>query len=130
MTIVPTNDEQLRTEVRTRYAKTALQVLGTEQPQASDACCGPTCCTSDSQTHCCEERLQEQPKAAACCDTGCCTPQGQDGNPVTSNLYSQAELGTIPLAAALASLGCGNPTALAELSARREGAGLRQWRRD
>ncbi len=61
-------------------------------------------------------KAQEQPKAAACCDTGCCTPQGQDGNPVTSNLYSQAELGTIPLAAALASLGCGNPTALAELS--------------
>ena len=34
-----------------------------------------------------------------------------------SDLYSQAELGTIPVAAALASLGCGNPTALAELSA-------------
>jgi SAM-dependent methyltransferase len=34
---------------------------------------------------------------------------------VTADLYSQAELGTIPVAAALASLGCGNPTALAEL---------------
>jgi arsenite methyltransferase len=34
---------------------------------------------------------------------------------VTVDLYSQAELGTIPVAAALASLGCGNPTALAEL---------------
>src|SRR5205823_9884262 len=30
-------------------------------------------------------------------------------------LYSSAELGELPLAAALASLGCGNPTALAEL---------------
>ena len=113
MTTVPTNDEQLRTEVRTRYTKTALQVLGTEQTYASDACCGPTCCTSDSLTSS-VTKAQEQPKAA-CCDTGCCTPQGQDGNPVTSDLYSQAELGTIPLTAALASLGCGNPTALAEL---------------
>jgi ubiquinone/menaquinone biosynthesis C-methylase UbiE len=34
---------------------------------------------------------------------------------VTADLYSQSELGTIPVAAALASLGCGNPTALAEL---------------
>ncbi len=114
MTTVPTNDEQLRTEVRTRYAKTALQVLGTEQPHAPDACCGPTCCTSDVQTAV-ETKAVEQPKAAVCCDTTCCTPQTHDGNPVTSDLYSQAELGTLPLAAALASLGCGNPTALAEL---------------
>jgi ubiquinone/menaquinone biosynthesis C-methylase UbiE len=34
---------------------------------------------------------------------------------VTADLYSQIELGSIPVAAALASLGCGNPTALAEL---------------
>jgi SAM-dependent methyltransferase len=34
---------------------------------------------------------------------------------VTADLYSQAELGSIPVAAALASLGCGNPTVLAEL---------------
>ena len=115
MTTVPTNDEQLRTEVRTRYAKTALQVLGTEQPQASDACCGETCCTSDTQIAV-ETKAVEQRKAVSCCDTACCTPQMHDGNPVTSDLYTQAELGTIPLAAALASLGCGNPTALAELS--------------
>jgi arsenite methyltransferase len=35
--------------------------------------------------------------------------------PLCADLYTQAELGTIPLAAALASRGCGNPTALAEL---------------
>ena len=114
MTTIPISDEQLRTEVRARYAKTALHVLGTEQPHAGDACCGEACCTSDSQTAV-ETKTAEQPKAAACCDIACCTPQVQDGNPVTSDLYSQAELGTLPLAAALASLGCGNPTALAEL---------------
>ena len=34
---------------------------------------------------------------------------------MTTDLYSQVELGTIPLTAALAALGCGNPTVLAEL---------------
>ncbi len=36
-------------------------------------------------------------------------------NIITANLYDESELGSIPDAAALASLGCGNPTALAEL---------------
>ena len=38
-------------------------------------------------------------------------------DPVSVGLYNDAELGTIPVAAALASLGCGNPTALAALNA-------------
>ena len=46
----------------------------------------------------------------ACCDPGlrCC-------DPITTNLYSAGEKGLIPEKAVLASLGCGNPTALAEL---------------
>ncbi|MBL8173905.1 MAG: arsenite methyltransferase [Bryobacterales bacterium] len=36
-------------------------------------------------------------------------------DPITSNLYSQTEQGELPDTAVLASLGCGNPTALAEL---------------
>jgi len=44
MSTVPTNDEELRAEVRHRYAQAALQILKTEQPPAS-ACCGPSCCT-------------------------------------------------------------------------------------
>ncbi|HEV8381876.1 MAG TPA: arsenite methyltransferase [Gemmatimonadales bacterium] len=36
-------------------------------------------------------------------------------DPVTDNLYDAAEAGTLPEGAVLASLGCGNPTALAEL---------------
>ena len=39
MSTVPTNNEQLRAEVRAHYARTALQVLGTEQPQAASCCC-------------------------------------------------------------------------------------------
>src|SRR6266702_4238577 len=36
-------------------------------------------------------------------------------SPITSNLYDQTQMETLPEAALLASLGCGNPTALAEL---------------
>jgi arsenite methyltransferase len=49
----------------------------------------------------------------SCCSSSCCSPV--DSSPVTSELYSNTELGELPVAAALASLGCGNPTALAEL---------------
>ncbi|HET9921440.1 MAG TPA: arsenite methyltransferase, partial [Ktedonobacteraceae bacterium] len=47
--------------------------------------------------------------------SGSCCGTGSTGDAVTSDLYSQVELGELPVAAALASLGCGNPTALAEL---------------
>ncbi len=48
----------------------------------------------------------------------CCggAPAGLDScDPITSNLYDLNEKGELPEAAVLASLGCGNPTALAEL---------------
>jgi len=41
---------------------------------------------------------------------GCCGP-----DPITSNLYGSAESAAVPENALKASLGCGNPTALAEL---------------
>jgi arsenite methyltransferase len=50
---------------------------------------------------------------SSCCGAsaaldGCC-------DPITSNLYDEAQKGLLPEAAVLASLGCGNPTALARL---------------
>lgn len=47
----------------------------------------------------------------------CCGPSAQCGqpDPITSNLYAAEEAATIPEEALRASLGCGNPTALAEL---------------
>jgi arsenite methyltransferase len=48
----------------------------------------------------------------SCCSTSCC---GGSEDPITSNLYTAAETARLPEAAVLASLGCGNPTALAEL---------------
>src|ERR1700694_5067318 len=52
---------------------------------------------------------------ASCCGPDCCSTSEAD--PVSIGLYNDAELGELPVAAALASLGCGNPTALAELKA-------------
>ena len=85
MNTVPNNDEQLREAVRECYGRSALQVLSGGETNTG-GCCG----------------------GGGCCGT-------QSGDPVTSDLYSSAELGELPLTAALASLGCGNPTALAEL---------------
>jgi SAM-dependent methyltransferase len=45
----------------------------------------------------------------------CCGGATDCGNPITSNLYAEAETGDLPKRAVLASLGCGNPTTLAEL---------------
>jgi arsenite methyltransferase len=52
---------------------------------------------------------------SSCCGAGaaldgCC-------DPITSNLYDVAQTGELPQEAVLASLGCGNPTALAQLNA-------------
>lgn len=106
MQTVPEKDEQLRQEVSARYARTALQVLGTPIESAA-SCCGPGCCGPT-------ETVAAESASTSCCAFSCCTPEA--GNPITSDLYTQMELGEIPIAAALASLGCGNPTALAELS--------------
>ena len=47
---------------------------------------------------------------------GCCGPTACGcGDPITSNLYSDAETGGLPADAVAASLGCGNPTALLAL---------------
>ncbi|MGW8268124.1 MAG: methyltransferase domain-containing protein, partial [Longimicrobiales bacterium] len=51
-------------------------------------------------------------------DCGCgCGPgtSGKDTDPITRDLYDQVTTDTLPEQAVLASLGCGNPTALAEL---------------
>jgi arsenite methyltransferase len=49
--------------------------------------------------------------------SSCCGATVNNGcdDPITSNLYDPSQAGQIPEKALLASLGCGNPTALAEL---------------
>jgi arsenite methyltransferase len=47
--------------------------------------------------------------------TGCCGPAACGTDPITTNLYSDDDTRGLPDAAVAASLGCGNPTALAGL---------------
>lgn len=59
-----------------------------------------------------EAALRVRTGGSSCCgataSTGCC-------DPITTNLYDASQAGQIPEEALLASLGCGNPTALARL---------------
>ena len=61
-----------------------------------------------------EAALRVKSGGSSCCgataSSGCC-------DPITANLYDAAQAGQIPEEALLASLGCGNPTALAQLKA-------------
>src|SRR5215472_864229 len=60
-----------------------------------------------------EAALRVTTGGSSCCgasaSTGCC-------DPITSNLYDSNQAGQIPEEALFASLGCGNPTALARLN--------------
>ena len=47
--------------------------------------------------------------------SSCCGSVSERAAPITSNLYEVTDTEALPAEAALASLGCGNPTALAEL---------------
>lgn len=77
--------EQIQEAVRERYARAARKVLQSSSTQRS--CCGGPSSPTNAATH----------------------------DPLTSQLYEDSTLSEVPPAAALASLGCGNPTALAEL---------------
>jgi arsenite methyltransferase len=81
-----TDPRVIHDAVRERYAAAALSVTG-ERPQAA-SCCGP----EDG--------------------TACCGPEAERFG---SDLYAPDERAGLPGTAVLASLGCGNPTAVAEL---------------
>ncbi|HKR10356.1 MAG TPA: arsenite methyltransferase [Gemmatimonadaceae bacterium] len=80
-------DSSLKQNIRAKYGEAASRV---ETGDASTSCCG----------------------SSACCGS---TTAAWD--PITANLYDEQEKAGLPVKAVLASLGCGNPTALAELEA-------------
>jgi ubiquinone/menaquinone biosynthesis C-methylase UbiE len=82
-----TPDADIAATVREKYAQAARRVTSAE----GGSCCAPTCC-----------------------GTGSPAPEGTV-DPITSDLYSAADRANLPQNAVLASLGCGNPTALAAL---------------
>ena len=93
----------LKGQVRKRYAEAALTVLGTGTSNEA-SCCEPSCCSGGSQ-------------AQSCCESSCCAPDSEAQKvDFTNGSYSAEELGELPETASAASLGCGNPVALATLS--------------
>ena len=61
-------------------------------------------------------RVSEGATAAPCCgSSACCGATTEAWDPITSDLYDEKQKAGIPVEAVLASLGCGNPTALAAL---------------
>jgi len=98
----------------------------------ADACCAPGCCDDssvasgdDALTTAVREKYGaaarrvmtgEGVPAECCASSGCCGGAATAScDPITSNLYVTGETTELPESAVLASLGCGNPTALAEL---------------
>ena len=98
---------------------------------AASACCDKTSCcggahqSSEVRSSDIKEVVREKYGEAArraavgqkssCCDTATCCGGAHASDPITSNLYDATQTGSLPDAAVRASLGCGNPTALAEL---------------
>jgi len=62
--------------------------------------------------------LQAASGASSCCSSSCCSTERsrRDHDPITANHYSAPETVDLPAEAIAASLGCGNPTALARLN--------------
>src|SRR6202142_898005 len=58
--------------------------------------------------------LRVKSGGSSCC--GATAASGLGCDPITSNLYDSSQTGQVPEEAMLASLGCGNPTALAKLN--------------
>jgi SAM-dependent methyltransferase len=66
-----------------------------------------------------KEKYGQAAARASAGGSSCCGATVNNGcdDPITSNLYDSSQAGQIPEEALLASLGCGNPTALADLNA-------------
>ncbi len=90
-TKVPTTLEAIRATVQARYGAAAQRVADGAGTGAS--CCGPAGGSS-----------------------GCCGATSESWDPITADLYEAGETAGLPTEALLASLGCGNPTAMAELA--------------
>jgi len=87
---VPPTLEEIRATVQERYGAAAQRASG--GATAGGVCCKPV----GDNGHCCDSK-------------------SESWDPITSDLYQVGETAGLPAEALLASLGCGNPTALAEL---------------
>lgn len=63
-----------------------------------------------------KEKYAAAARQATAGQTACCGPASSCSDPITKDLYDIGQTDQLPKEAVLASLGCGNPTALAELN--------------
>ncbi len=86
--------DDVREQVRQRYAAAASAVTGG---------------TGTALT------VLDGDDSASCCGESCCTPGAEVGEGFGSGLYAPDDRSELPADAVAASLGCGNPTAVADL---------------
>ena len=106
---------ELVEQVRSRYAEAARAVLN--QRAEPECGCGPSCCGTA------EDAAAAAAGGSGCCDTSsCCGGQHATGSAALETadcfggpLYREGETDGLPEEAVLASLGCGNPMAVADL---------------
>ena len=96
-TTMSSSDQEIREHVRDRYAAAALAVVS----GSAASCCGPS---EGAQTSCCGP----SDALTAISDT-------EEGDIFGAALYTPGETDGLPEEAVLASLGCGNPLAVADL---------------
>jgi len=103
-------DERIKEAVRDTYGGIARRFV--EEPAGSPqaGCCGPT------QTSCCGPTQTAKDKGGQSAQTGCCGPSELAvEQTAAARFYSAEELAGLPDTVTDASLGCGNPLAIAEL---------------
>lgn len=103
---------ELREQVRARYAQAATAVkAGTRNADllVEDQCCGSSCCGGAPT-----DRDETERAEASCCESSCCGDAATERS-FGAGLYDLADADGLPVEAIEASLGCGNPTAVAEL---------------
>ena len=115
------SDRDIRQAVTERYGARARAALGEQAAATADACCAAD---ADGPQPMALQLLQlGTPEGQACSVDGACAPVDapvdatEDDGVWGSALYDSQQLSDVPDAAQLAAAGCGNPTAIAELSA-------------
>ena len=128
-------EDKIKKAVRETYGGIARQFVqepvqsGCCEPQESTSCCEPkqptSCCEPKQATSCCEPKQPtsccEPKQPTSCCgpkqSTSCCGSAVADEEAVgpAGRFYSLDELAGLPDSVTGASLGCGNPLAIAEL---------------
>jgi arsenite methyltransferase len=106
----------------------------TSDTKSSSSCCAPSCCQPEAEKPAVESKVDEAVRETvkerygqavkavmsgskgSCCGSSASTDMDWT-DPITRNLYDATDADSVPEAAMLASFGCGNPTALAELRA-------------